>query len=456
MSIFTNFKFYQLVIISVYFDFLGSEISANNEKPNFIIILTDDQGWADFSGNKSCKHLKTPSLDKLISSGVNLSNAYATAPQCIPSRVGLLTGKLQNRIGIERNGDPLQAFAEENNLAEIMAANGYNNAMIGKWHLGPPSEIPKHGFRFFYNQVSSAPFWANFSEKGNLTGIQNMRSPKYHIDGCADAALAFIREYAQEPFFLLLSFRAPHVPLDSPKKYISKFSTELPTARRKALGMFAAIDDGIGLITEELSMLNLINKTCVFYLSDNGAPLKLKAQDASHPTLGWNGSYNAPLNGEKGMLTEGGIRIPFAISWPGTIPAGLIYNHPVTSLDIAPTILSLIGIEKNDLDGINLLPFFLGHKKGPPHSFLCWRWIAQTAIRRDSWKYIHCEDREYLFNLEEDIAEKRNVISLFPKIADKLKNQLKIWAKDLKTPGLKNGELPEIWEDYFNYHLGIE
>jgi len=446
---------YFVIPVTFFIEVLLSN-SVHAGKPNFVIILTDDQGWADFSANQINGSLKTPNLDQLVQSGVNFTNGYTCAPQCIPARAGLLLGKAPNRIGIERNGDPLEPFSREPNLAELLSENGYTCAMIGKWHLGPANEIQNHGFRFFHNQVASSSFWANFSEKGTLSGTQKIGASEYHIHGCSETALTFISEYDQDPFFLLLSYRAPHVPLDSPKRYLSKFSNKLPAARRQALGMFTAIDDGIGLIQDELRRLNLTDKTCIFYLSDNGAPLKLEAKDATHPALGWNGSYNSPLNGEKGMLTEGGIRIPFAISWPGIIPPGLSYDHPVTSLDIAPTILAQVGIEKEGLDGINLLPYLRGEKEGAPHSFLCWRWIAQVAIRVGKWKLLQCEDRKYLFNLEEDLSEKKNLIHEFPLLSSDLERKLSGWCQGLKPPGLKNGELPEIWVEYFDYHLGKE
>ena len=129
--------------------------SVHAGKPNFIIILTDDQGWADFSANDVNGRLKTPNLDRLVQSGVNFTNGYTSAPQCIPARVGLLLGKAQNRIGIERNGDSLTPFSQEANLAGLLSENGYTCAMIGKWHLGPGNEIQNHGFGFFYNQVAS-------------------------------------------------------------------------------------------------------------------------------------------------------------------------------------------------------------------------------------------------------------------------------------------------------------
>lgn len=445
-----------LIILLLFYLNNGLLSSVPTEKPNFIIILTDDQGWGDFSSNNLNGSLQTPNLDQLVRSGANFNNAYTTAPQCIPARVGLLSGKVQNKIGIEKNGDSLKPFSKEQNIAKLLTKEGYTSAMVGKWHLGPPKEIVKDGFHFFYNQISSAPFWANFTKKGALQTPQKTRPTVYHINGCSETSVTFIRKFAQENFFLFLSYRAPHAPLDIPQKYSAKFYQKLPEARRQALGMLSAIDDGIGLITEELSKLNLTQRTCIFYLSDNGAPLKLEAKDATHPSLGWNGSYNVPLNGEKGMLTEGGIRIPFVINWPGMIPPGLSYHHPVISLDIASTILSQVGIERENLDGVNLLPYLRGEKEGPPHSFLCWRWIGQTAIRKGKWKFLQCEDRKYLFNLEEDLSEKKNLIHEFPLLSSDLERKLSGWCQGLKPPGLKNGELPEIWDEYFDYHLGKE
>ena len=425
----------------------------NNEKSNFIIIISDDQGWADFSPNKINSGLKTPYIDKLVQSGALITNGYASAPQCIPARVGLLLGKSQNRIGIERNSDPLERFEEEKNLAELLSEKKYKTAMIGKWHLGDPSKIPDNGFHYFYNQTSFAPFLANFTYDGELPQIHKVQPLLYHIEACSKTAVKFIQEHNQKPFFIYLSYRSPHVPLDPPQKYLDRFPHNLPRPRKRALAMLTSVDDGIGEICNTLERFNLTENTCIFYISDNGAPLKLEAKDATDPALGWNGSYNAPLNGEKGMLTEGGIRIPFAIHWPKEVPAGLRFEHPVSILDITPTIISHLGINQNDLDGVDLLPFLKYQNPAPPHKFICWRWIAQTAIREGDWKYLQCEDRKYLFNLKDDLSEKNNLISKFTKKAENLSAKLSRWCQSLEPPGIKNGDLPPIWVDYFDYHL---
>lgn len=427
-----------------------------SDQPNFIIILTDDQGWSDFSPNKTYLDLKTPNIDQLVDSGTLITNGYTSAPQCVPARVGLLLGKNQSRIGIERNGEPLDPFKKESNIAEKLSGKGYETAIVGKWHLGPAIEIPSHGFRFFYNHTSSAPFWTNFNRGKALGDPQKIQKTEYHIDSCSETATTLIRKFAQKPFFLFLSYRAPHVPLDASTGYLSKFSNDLPMARKQALAMLAAMDDGIGSIIEELEQLNLTDQTCIFFLSDNGAPLKLDAKDANHPTLGWNGSYNAPLTGEKGMLTEGGIRVPFSVTWPGTIPAGKVFHEPVTSLDIMPTILAQVGITPHELDGVNLMPYLKGARSDPPHEFLCWRWVIQSAIRKGDWKFLKCKERKYLFNLKKDVSEKQNLIMEFPQMANELAKTLADWSEALIPSGLEKGELTEIWTDYFDYHLGAQ
>ena len=186
-----------------------------------------------------------------------LLNAFLLEPE-------LLLGKAQNRIGIERNGDSLTPFSQEANLAELLSENGYTCAMIGKWHLGPGNEIQNHGFSFLQPSCVCT-LLGKFLRKRCSVSSSKIGSSFYHINGCSKTALSFISQYAQEPFFLLLSYRAPHVPLDCPERYLSKFSNKLPVARRQALGMFSAIDVGIGSIQDELCRLNLIEKTCIFF-----------------------------------------------------------------------------------------------------------------------------------------------------------------------------------------------
>jgi uncharacterized sulfatase len=243
-----------------------------------------------------------------------------------------------------------------------------------------------------------------------------------------DAALAFIGRHRHTPFFLYLAYFAPHVPLESPEPYFSRTPARLPQARRQALAMIAAMDEGVGRLRSKLRELGLEKNTLVFFISDNGASVQREKF----------GSLNDPLVGGKAMLTEGGIRTPFLAAWPGRLPAGKVYSRPVISLDVAATAVALAGLPPSeDLDGVNLMPFLLGAKAGDPHDALYWRWGSQAAIREGRWKLITLgSDKRYLFDLESREGETRNRVAEFPERAADLKAKLETWSAALKPPGL--------------------
>jgi uncharacterized sulfatase len=328
-------------------------------------------------------------------------------------------------------------------------------AQFGKWHLGPVPKITTHGFTHFYAQNSQSPFAANLTLEGQDHRIARFSPQVYHVDGCSQAAASLIERYRDQPFFLYIAFRAPHVPLDAPQRYLDRFPGDMPQRRRQALAMLSAVDDGVGLIRDSLARHGLSEKTLIFYIGDNGAPLKIYKEDTPGGGPGWDGSLNDPLNGEKGMLSEGGMHIPFVISWPGTIPGGQIYEHPITALDVAATAASLARIDVNhgDLDGVNLVPYLSGNATGAPHEALMWRWGAQSAIREGSWKLLRGGDREYLYNLDADLEEKVDLSSRHPEIARRLRNRLASWAADLDPPGISAETMTPVANDYFDYYL---
>ncbi len=434
--------------------FLGLCSSLAKDQPNIIVIYTDDHGWPDIGAAGIYDDLKTPHLDALAAGGVRAVNGYSTAPQCVPSRAGLLAGRSQNRFGVESNNETLEGFDAQKTIAERLKEAGYRTGQIGKWHLGPTSQIPTHGFDDVYSKNANRPCHANYNLKGESIEMQLVDDGLYHLDACSQAALAFIRRHEASPFFLYLAYRAPHVPLDAPKKYLSRFPGKMPERRRQALAMISAMDDGVGQIVAELNARGLEEKTLIFFIGDNGAPLKIHKTDAPGGGPGWDGSLNEPLNGEKGMLAEGGIRVPFLVSWPGTIPGGQVYEPPVVSLDVAATAVELAGLPTDDtLDGVNLVPYLSGETSGEPHEFLAWRWIAQGAIRSGKWKLLRGGEREYLFDLDADPGEQTNLLRENPEMAETLRTKLEGWAAEMTPPGLATGKMSTTWENYYDVYL---
>jgi len=422
-------------------------------KPNVIVFFTDDHGYADLGCQGILDDVKTPHIDALAKAGVRATNGYVTAPQCVPSRAGLLIGKFQSRFGVERNGASLDGFNAELTIAERLKEAGYATGQIGKWHLGPSPQIPSHGFDDVYAKNNAAPAFANFTLEGKTREMGREPSDLYHVDACSQAATAFIERHKEKPFFLYVAYRAPHVPLDAPKKYLDRFPGEMPERRRQALAMLSAVDDGVGLVMKALRQHQLEENTLIFFIGDNGAPLKITKEDAPGGGPGWDGSLNDPLLGEKGMLTEGGMRVPFVVSWKGKIPGDQVYDAPLSSLDVAATALAQAGFEAEGLDGVNLIPYLTGEAKGEPHEQLAWRWVAQSAIRVGNYKLFRAEEQEWLFDVVADPEEQKDLLASRPEVADQLREKLKSWAAELDPPGLAYGNLSHSSQNYMRFYL---
>jgi uncharacterized sulfatase len=423
-------------------------------KPNIIVIFSDDHGWADIGAQGIQKDIRTPHIDALATGGLRASNGYVTAPQCVPSRAGLLAGRYQPRFGVESNGAELGGFNKQVTIAERLKKAGYATGMTGKWHLGPISEITQHGFDDVYADQGGGGAWANMDLEGNRTEGAAIKSTVYHLEANAAAACAFIKRHKGEPFFFYLAYRAPHVPLDAPKKYLDRFPGEMPERRRQCLAMMSAVDDGIGRVLQTLREHGLEEKTLIFFMGDNGAPLKIHKLDEPGGGPGWDGSLNAPMNGEKGMLTEGGIRVPWVAYWKDVITPGQVYQQPVISVDVAATAVALAGLPPDPaLDGVNLIPFFTGQKDGAPHEVIFWRWEAQSAIREGKWKLLVGGPREYLFDLVADPEEKQNLLVQNPEIVKRLRARLETWGGELEPPGINIKPMAKTWDDYYDYYL---
>jgi len=442
------------------FLFLALLISCGKNRtscpPNIIIIFTDDMGYADVGCNGIREDNKTPNIDKIAENGIRVTAGYSTAPQCVPSRAGILTGIYQNRFGVSENNDaPLPQNVQT--IATRISKFDYNTGYVGKWNL----ELHRNStkwladnnfesiesvdsatyFSYFpwnrgFNQVFCGygqTVYANYDLKGKVFNEVKKRTfKKYRVDLQSEAALSFIKQNKNDPFFLFLSYFAPHTPLEAPEKYLSRFKDNMPNRRRLALSMNAAIDDGVGRIIQNLEKYRILENTIIFFVSDNGAPLVVKKEDApiSNKLNLWNGSLNDPWIGEKGMLTEGGIRVPFLLSWKGVLSKNAEYNKPVTCLDISATAVALAGGSVNELDGVNLIPFLTELKDEAPHKEIFWKWSGQEAVRNFRYKYLRFTDGpEYLFDLKSPAHETENLIAQFPNIAEELKQKLYDWRK---------------------------
>ena len=455
------------------------------KKPNIIVIFTDDHGYADIGANGYAKDVKTPNIDLLAKNGVRFTSGYITAPQCIPSRAGILTGRYQQRFGLDQNGTiplPLSEIL----IPQRLKKAGYTTGMAGKWHLDPnqgaldwlkenmpntdltggkiikipaklkePYSSDNRGFDYvFEGYINTYRSNYNLSD-GQKTKVKMVKEEGYRLEIQTQAAVTFIKQNKENPFFFYLSYFAPHVPLEATKKYLDRFPEEMPERRRHALAMLAAIDDGVGNIKKILKDLNIEENTLIFFISDNGAPLKIYKEDKPISFKGgaWDGSLNTPFVGEKGMLSEGGIRVPFIMNWPAVLPKGKVYDKQVISLDVAATAISIAGLPKSKkLDGVDLIPFLIDDKKGEPHKNLFWRFWSQSAIREGNYKYLKFGEREFLFDVTTEKHENVNLIKKHPDLAKQMKSRLIKWSSTLQNKGIDletRGSEKEWYSHYF-------
>jgi arylsulfatase A-like enzyme len=411
------------------------------QRPNVILIISDDQGYADV-GYQGMKDIPTPNIDALARSGVRFSNGYVSCPVCSPTRAGLMTGRYQQRFGFEFNPGPGGYTAEfglpldETTIADRMKAAGYRTGAVGKWHLGSTEKFSptRRGFDEFFG----FPGGGHDYFRDDLDGLNPIRrndtpvaEDEYLTDAFTREAVDFIDRHAAGPFFLYLAYNAVHSPMQASDKYLERFASISDQRRRAHAAMMAAMDDGIGRVLDAVRTRGLEDRTLIFFLADNGGPTVQTT------------SSNRPLRGVKGQVYEGGIRVPFLVSWKGHLAAGKVYDRPVISLDIFPTALAAAGgapPQGRRLDGINLLPYLSGEKQGEPHESLCWRFGPQAAIRRGDWKLIRLhgandEKKTFeLYNLAEDVAEEKNLAGEKPDIVNKLTVSLDAWNAELVEP----------------------
>lgn len=415
----------------------GETEGSGGRRPNVIVIVADDLGYADL-GCQGAKDIRTPNIDSLAANGIRFTDGYVSCPVCSPTRAGLTTGRYQQRFGHEFNpGPPAEAQGNfglpltEKTFAGYMKDAGYVTGMVGKWHLGyKPEYLPTaRGFDEFFGFPGGSHSYVDAKAdtfNAILRGTTPVDEKEYLTDAFTREAAAFIQRHATEPFFLYLTYNAIHGPMQSTDRYTQPYASIADPKRRTMAGMLAAMDHGVGTVLKVLRENRIDDNTLIFFISDNGGPTAV------------NASRNDPFSGYKGQVLEGGIRVPFIVQWKKALPAGKVYGQPVIALDILPTAVAAAGGRvpaDRKLDGVNLLPYLTGEKDSPPHEALYWRLGTQSAVRRGDHKLVIMPDEKpKLFNLARDAAEQHDLVGEKPELAKQLESALDKWKSELAEP----------------------
>jgi len=434
---------------------------AAEKQPNILLILADDLGYADL-GFQGSKDIVSPHLDKLAAGGVRFTDGYVTASVCSPSRAGLMTGRYQQRFGHEANTPPHPHGMDvnETTIAQRLKALGYRTGVVGKWHLGATAEHypTQRGFDTFFGLREGSRGYFYEPTGGDKPGshrameLNGKQVPfeGYLTDVMGDQAIDFIGEPSDaakphQPFFLFLSFTAPHGPLQATEADLKRFAHIEEKRRRTYAAMIFAMDRAIGKVIAHLEETKQLENTLIWFLSDNGGATN-------------NASINLPLAGHKGIKFEGGIRVPYIMHWQGKLPSGAVDKRPVSSLDILPTAVAAAGGDASDsklpLDGVNLLPYLKGECEGAPHDKLYWHKLWFSALRDGPWKLIYVQDYGYaLYNLEDDFREQKNLAKEKPARVEAMTKTMNAWKADMIEP--KWSESKVWFERHSKNHIRI-
>jgi len=466
----------------------GPEIVSQDDRPNIILILADDMGYNDISlhnGGAADGSLMTPHIDSLANSGIFFSRGYAANATCAPSRASIMTGRYPTRFGFEFTPIPeagrmiLNWLAEEDDselkaridrevatnlppfmeqgmpteqitIAEVLRDAGYYTAHIGKWHLGQANGMDplSQGFQDSLSMVGplylpedhpdivNAKFdtridkmiWGMGQYSARFNEGDLFAPDKYLTDYYTDEAIKVIEKNKNRPFFLYLSHWAIHNPLQALRSDVDRMSHMSGHNLQVYSGMIAALDRSVGKVVEKLKDLDIYGKTLIVFTSDNGGANYIELEDINKPYRGWKISF-----------FEGGIRVPFIVSWPDEISPGQRSNNAIHHFDIFSTIASAAKTKSsndNELDGVNLLPYIKKQTSSQPHKTLFWRSGNHQSVLHENWKYIISkkENMRWLFDTSIDPLEKNNLIESHPKEARLIEGLLAKFNSEQKEP----------------------
>ena len=448
-------------------------------RPNIVLILADDLGIGDVGIYRNGP-IQTPNIDALAQSGVKFEQAYVTHPVCSPSRAGLISGLYQQRHGWEFNAAQRDKkygmSAEVSTIADALLTQGYETALIGKWHLGHQAKHHPNnrGFKEFFGVLDGGTTYINSSLPGSsyssinsnveqapptkrpnsiYRNFKEIEVEEYITDVFTSESVDFIHRAQDKPFFLFLSHITPHTPLQSIDKYTLRYSHIDDQRSKIYASMVSSLDDSVGTIVQTLKDLGLSDNTLVVFASDNGCAGYIEGACS-----------NYPFRGHKRFHHEGGIRIPLIMSWPSALPKSTTYKDPVITLDFHATFQAAAGSTvSSTTDSINLLPYITGNQNSSPHEYLYWRSGPTVAIRDERWKLIRYNNSPLtandlrkdgrleppasgwsnespdgqltmLYDLKSDPSESNNLANTHPEIVKRLETAHQQWALTLARP----------------------
>ncbi|UQZ83061.1 Arylsulfatase [Paenibacillus konkukensis] len=436
------------------------------KRPNYIIVYCDDLGYGDLSCYGSSQ-MKTPHLDRLAEEGIRFTNWYSNSPVCSPSRAALLTGKYPARAGVSHilGGRRGTAGLKTSlpSLPKTLKAAGYRTALFGKWHLGASAEHGPnaHGFdEFFGFRAGCIDYYSHifyWEQAGGVNPVHDLwhneqevwENGEYMTEMITSKAVEYIEASpAEEPFFLMAGYNAPHYPMHAPKRYVDRFP-DLPPDRRIMAAMIAAVDDGVGDIVAALKRKGVYEDTVIFFSSDNGPSTESRNWLDGTEDLYYGGSAGV-FRGHKASLFDGGVREPAILSYPALIEGGQTNGEVCAMMDIFPTFLELAGVsgEGCGLDGTSLVPMLEGSGSAPAggERMLFWEYGEQLAVREGKWKLVlngkldfsrTAADAVHLSDVEADPGERVNLAERHPNIVRRLELAVRQWYDNLREEAVR-------------------